>query len=209
MKYYLHDTNSFDDEKITQLFLNFGYEGVGLFYVFLEKVAKQEKPVNTMVLKSQLKVGKHLEKCWKFMEEIGLISSRNGDTFNENLLNCAQSYEIKKEKTRIKVAEWRDRHQVTNNVTGYVSVSNLPKVKLSKVKDIIPKEKNIPLPKEEEIKEEEIPGVKYYSKEELANAQKETGTAEPECAAKIEEMKNFHEVVLNHPDYSEPFFTNR
>ena len=55
MKYYLHDTNSFDDEKITELYINFGYEGLGLFYTILEKLAKQEKPVKEIVLKKQLK----------------------------------------------------------------------------------------------------------------------------------------------------------
>ena len=62
MKYFLHDTNSFDDEKITLLYMEFGYEGLGLFYTLLEKIGKQEKPVNTKVLKAQLKVGKRLEK---------------------------------------------------------------------------------------------------------------------------------------------------
>jgi len=27
MKYFLHDTNAFNDEKITELFIEFGYEG--------------------------------------------------------------------------------------------------------------------------------------------------------------------------------------
>ncbi len=135
MKYFLHDTNSFDDEKITELYLNFGYEGLGLFYTLLEKIAKQEKPVKTNVLKSQLKVGKHLEKCWKFMESLGLICSNNGETFNEQLLNYGEKYQIKKEKTRIKVAEWRKNQDDKKNVTSYVPVSNLPKVKESKVKE--------------------------------------------------------------------------
>jgi hypothetical protein len=135
MKYFLHDTNSFDDEKITELFIKFGYEGLGLFYTLLEKIAKQEKPVKTSVLKTQLKVKKRLEKCWCFMEEIGLISSRNGETFNEKLLNYSEMYQIKKEKTRKKVQEWREKQSDANTVTGYVPVSNLPKVKLSKVKE--------------------------------------------------------------------------
>jgi len=141
MKYFLHDTSSFDDEKITQLYLKFGYEGLGLFYTLLEKIARQEKPIKTEVLKSQLRVGKKLEKCWKFMEEIGLISSTNGDTFNERLLNFSESYEIKKEKTKKRVAEWREKQRNTENVTSYESVSNAPKVKLSKEKKEINKEK--------------------------------------------------------------------
>ena len=41
MKYYLHDTSAFLDEKITELYINFGYEGLGLFYTILEKIAFQ------------------------------------------------------------------------------------------------------------------------------------------------------------------------
>lgn len=144
MKYYLHDTSAFEDEKITMLFLKFGYEGIGLFYTILEKLAKQEKPINTLVLKSQLKVGKRLEKRWAYMEEIGIISSNNGETFNEQLLNYSEKYRIKKEKTREKVMQWRKNQEDKNNVTGYIDVCNTPKVKESKVKES--KEENI-LPK--------------------------------------------------------------
>jgi len=135
MKYYLHDSSAFEDEKVSELYIQFGYEGVGLFYVALEKFAKQEKPIKTSVLKSQLKVGKRLEKCWKFMEEIGLIHSNNGDTFNKQLLNFSENYQIKKEKTRKRVSEWRNNQADTENVTSYERVSNTPKVKESKVKE--------------------------------------------------------------------------
>ena len=134
MKYFLHDCNSFDDEKITELFINFGYEGLGLFYTLLEKIGKQEKPIKTKILKSQLKVGKKLEKCWNFMESLGIISSNNGETFNEHLLNYSEMYQIKKEKNRKKISEWRERQQNTKNVTSYVPNCNPPKVKISKVK---------------------------------------------------------------------------
>lgn len=75
MKYYLHDTSAFQDEKITELYINFGYEGLGLFYTVLEKIAFQEKPIKTDVLKYQLNVGKKLEKCWNFMESLGILST--------------------------------------------------------------------------------------------------------------------------------------
>ena len=32
------------------------------------------------------------------MNEIGLISMNNGDTFNEKILNYSENYQIKKEK---------------------------------------------------------------------------------------------------------------
>jgi len=117
--------------------MEYGYEGLGLFYTFLEKIAQQEKPVKTDVLKTQLRIGKRLDKCWDFMEQIGLIQSSNGETFSKELLNFSEKYQIKKEKTRKRVSEWRDRHKDTESVTGYVPVSNPPKVKLSKVKEII------------------------------------------------------------------------
>ena len=134
MKYYLHDSNSFNDEKVTLLYMKYGYEGVGLFYVILEKLAQQEKPVPEIVLKSQLNIKKKLEKVLNFMYEIGVLSIKNGEVFSETLLNFSEKYKIKKEKTRIKVAEWRNNQKDKKNVTDYVPVSNPPKVKLSKVK---------------------------------------------------------------------------
>lgn len=135
MKYFLHDCNSFNDEKITELFLMYGYEGLGLFYTILEKIGSQEKPIKTTVLKAQLKVGKKLEKCWSFMESLQLISSQNGETFNERILSYSESYQIKKQKTREKISQWRENQKDTINVTSYVPVCNPPKVKESKVKE--------------------------------------------------------------------------
>jgi len=132
MKYFLHDTSALDDDKVAELFIEFGYEGVGLFYCILEKIARQEKPVKTLVLKRQLKIGKRLDKCWSFMEELGLILSQNGDTFNENLLNFSEKYKIKKEKTAKRVAEWREKQRDIENVTHYERGSNTPKVKVYK-----------------------------------------------------------------------------
>jgi len=102
MKYFLHDSNSFNDEKVTMLYMKYGYEGLGLFYTILERLANQEKPVNTEVLKRQLNVGKKLNKCWKFMESLCIISSNNGETFNKQLLNFSEKYQIKKQKNIVK-----------------------------------------------------------------------------------------------------------
>jgi len=124
MKYYLHDSNSFNDEKITQLFMEFGYEGLGLFYTLLEKIASQEKPIITSVLKSQLRVGKKLEKCWKFMESIELIHSIDGETYNLQLMKFSEKYRINKEKTSKRVAKFRDKQEVANYVTCYNHDSN-------------------------------------------------------------------------------------
>lgn len=133
MKYYLHDSNSFNDEKITLLYMSFGYEGLGLFYTILEKLSAQEKPIKTEVLKKQLNVGKKLEKCWKYMEEIGIISSNNGETFNKQLLNFSEKYKIKKEKNAKRISQWRENQDNTENVTRYEHICNAPKVKESKV----------------------------------------------------------------------------
>jgi len=134
MKYYLHDSNAFNDEKITLLYMKYGYEGVGLFYVILEKLSQQEKPVTEIVLKTQLNIKKKLEKVLQFMYEIDVLSVKNGEVFSETLLNFSEKYQIKKEKTRKRVAEWREKQIDAENVTSYERVSNTPKVKLSKVK---------------------------------------------------------------------------
>jgi hypothetical protein len=125
MKYFEHSTNSFSDEAITELYMSFGYEGLGLFYTVLEKLAMQERPMKTHVLKEQVHVGKKLEKCWKFMEEIGLLLTKDGETFNENILKNCGSYSIKKEKNAKKISEWREKQSLTKSVTGYEHNSNL------------------------------------------------------------------------------------
>ena len=135
MKYFLHDCNAYNDEKISELFLAYGYEGLGLFYSILEKIGSQEKPIKTIVLKHQLNVGRKLEKCWQFMEKIGLISSQNGETFNERILSYSETYQVKKEKNREKISQWREKQAVEENVTGYVPSCNPPKVNISKVKE--------------------------------------------------------------------------
>ena len=141
MKYYLHSTSYIEDEKVAELFINHGYEGVGLFYVLREKLAKHENPIKTNVLKHQLKVGKKLEKIWKFLEEIELISSNNGETFCEESLNNIEMFKEKNEKTKIRVAKFRENQRLKNNVTRNdteCNAYNLTKLNLTKPnKDII------------------------------------------------------------------------
>lgn len=172
MKYFLHSTDAFEDEKITELFLKFGYEGLGLFYTVLEKLGKHEKPVKTDVLKAQLKVGKRLEKCWNFMEQIGIISSNNGETFNERILSYSEMYQIKKEKNREKISQWREKQEVIKNVTSYEPVRNHPKVNKSKVKEskvnvLGEADKSAPQPKSKKILFSES---EYVEKEKISLA---------------------------------------
>ena len=147
MKYFQHNTQSFQDEKITQLFINFGYEGLGLFYTILEKLAYQESPLKTEVLKSQLKIGKKLGKIWKFLEEIELISTKNGETFNKNIEKFAGNFKIKKEKNRKRIEKFRANQALTKNVTHYKNSCNAYVTPINKE---LNKELNI---KEKEIKE--------------------------------------------------------
>ncbi|WP_164851358.1 DUF4373 domain-containing protein [Larkinella soli] len=120
----MHDTDAFQDEKITELFMAFGYEGLGLFYTILERLAAREKPIRTEVLKRQLGVGKKLEKIWKFLEEIELISSENGETFNKRLANFLETFDKKRENTKKRVAQFRENQDSTENVTRYNRVRN-------------------------------------------------------------------------------------
>lgn len=134
MKYFLHDSNAFSDEKVTLLYLKFGFEAIGLFFCILEKLALQEQPINEIVLKSQLNIKKRLEKQLNFMYKIDILSLRNGDVFSKNILKFSEKYQIKKEKTRKRVSEWRDKQDDTENVTRYKRVRNTPKDKISKDK---------------------------------------------------------------------------
>lgn len=135
MKYFLHDTSAFSDEKITMLHMKFGFEGVGLFYTILERIAQQEKPIAESVLKAQLNIRKKLQKQLDFMYEIDILSIKNGEVFNENLLSFSQKYQIKKEKTRKRVSEWREKQKDSENVTNYEHVRNAGKDNISKVKE--------------------------------------------------------------------------
>jgi hypothetical protein len=195
MKYFLHDTSSFQDEKITELFINYGYEGLGLFYTILEKIALQEKPIKTSVLKAQLKIGKRLEKCWCFMEEIDLIQSNNNETFNVRLLSYSEKYQIKKEKNAKRISEWRKNQEDTKNVTCYESVCNTPKVKeskvnISKVKEN--KENNIiDFPFDEKYKEPLLIWFDY--KKQIKDSYKTT-IGKEKC------YKNLVELSKNNPD---------
>ena len=136
MKYFLHDTSAFADEKITQLYMEFGFEGLGLFYTILERLARWEKPMLESVLKTQLYIGKRLQKQLDFMYKIDIISVTNGEVFSKTLLNNANFYQIKKEKTRKRVAEWRAKQE---DVTRYKAVTgvtrNAPKEKKRKEKE--------------------------------------------------------------------------
>lgn len=76
------------------------------------------------------------------MESIGLLSSNNGETFNKQLLNFSEKFEIKKEKNRNRVAQWRENQKSKESVTHYESVRNAPKVKESKVNRNKEKKKN-------------------------------------------------------------------
>ncbi|MFA7290592.1 MAG: hypothetical protein WC055_17110, partial [Melioribacteraceae bacterium] len=95
---------------------------------------------------------------WLFMEEIELISSNNGDTFNKQLLNFSEKYNIKKEKNTKRISEWRKNQEDKENVTCYERVSNTTKVKESKVNEskITNSIPEIPLEFPVKIEKEEI-----------------------------------------------------
>ena len=141
MKYFLHDTNAMRDEKISELFINFGYTGTGLFFAILENIAFNEEPVSEKILMFQLKIkGKKLVKIYSFLFQIELIFKQKDKVFNENVLKVSQKYKIKKENTRKRVSEWRDKQENKENVTHYKSVRNTDvtlanKSKLNNIKE--------------------------------------------------------------------------
>ncbi len=112
MKYFLHNTNAFNDDKICELFDVYGYEGLGLFYTILERIGAQEKPIKINVLKRQLQIGKKLERIWNFLVKINLISCINDEVFNERILLHSKKYQIKNEKNRENVKKFREQNIV-------------------------------------------------------------------------------------------------
>jgi len=148
------------------------------------------------------------------MEEIELISSNNGDTFNKQLLNFSEKYNIKKEKNTKRISEWRKNQEDKENVTCYESVSNTPKVKESKVKEsklnieideiynLYPSKcpiKNSSTGKSLKDKDKIKTLIKSKSKDELIS------TIEKyilECSKNKIYMKNFSTFLNNLPDYT-------
>jgi hypothetical protein len=152
MRYFPHPTDMGDNAELSLLLYRFGYEGIGLYYTILERLLKNENPIKTEVLKSQLKVGKRLEKCWAFMEEIGIISTKNGETFSKLSENFLETFRNNREKNRNKVSEWRIRQGSDKNVTSYKAVTNQNVTPLElKVK--------VKLKEEEENKQKKLPEV--------------------------------------------------
>ena len=92
------------------------------------------------------------------MEKIGLLSSNNGETFNKQLLNFSEKYQIKKEKTREKVLQWRKKQEDKENVTGYNEVCNPRKVKVYNIKEKEEEKENIfnEVEKEEKTKQSNL-----------------------------------------------------
>ena len=141
MKYFLHDSNSFSDDKITMLFIEYGFEGLGLFYTILEKLAFQEKPIPEEVLKKQLGIRKKLQKQIDFMYEIDLLSLKNGEVSNKNILKNTEKYQEKKEKNAKRISQWREKQEGKKNVTHYKSVRNTDNISKDNIsKDNISKD---------------------------------------------------------------------
>ena len=148
MKYFLHYTNAMQDEKITRLFIEFGYAGTGLFFAILERFADTESPIFEDILKYQLKIkGKKLTKIYEFLIEIELIFSQKSEqnenkieVFNENILKSAKKYQKNNENAKKRVTQWRERQADKENVTHNKYVRNadvtlVNKIKINKIKE--------------------------------------------------------------------------
>ena len=143
------------DEKVTELFINFGYTGTGLFFAILEKIAFAESPVSENILIFQLKIkGKKLLEIYSFLFKIELLFKQKDKVFNENVLKVAEKYKINKEKNKIRVSEWRENQANNENVTHYEHVRNTDVTLVNKIKENKRKEKEIYKENNKENKEE-------------------------------------------------------
>lgn len=134
MKAFMHDSNSFSDEKVFTLYLNHGYKGVGMFYVVLEKLAYQEKPLAESVLKTQMMLTKKDDKVFDFMVEIGLLFRKNGEVFNKKLMEYCENYVQRRNKNTELKKQSRDNQAVMENVIDESSMSHHSKERKKEIK---------------------------------------------------------------------------
>lgn len=140
MKSFLHDSSAFDDEKVYELYLNYDFKALGIFYVILEKLAKQEKPIKEDILKRQLHLTKRDDVIIDFMVELDLIQRENGEISNQNLMNYIETYVDGRKKSAERMKKNRDNQRVSENVTpnnqrSYTSNTNTNTKTKSNTKD--------------------------------------------------------------------------
>lgn len=163
MKAFWHDTNASNDARIIMLVHRFGYEGTGLYWAAIEMLADHEKPIEEDAIKIRLKVGKRLQPCWDYLKETGLLFSENSRIFSRRIGEEITKYQEKSIKNKIKVKNWRnsksENQQITENVTGYETVTNQDVTVVDKIridKNIKKEESNINITKEEKSKDSPI-----------------------------------------------------
>ena len=114
MRYFSHDTNASSDELMIQLRLEHGLEAVAVYWVILETLYSEEKPLvfgeNQRETKSVLyRLGLGFEQVKKYVEtmvEIGLLISRKSRENNFELISSLranehiEAYHVKAEVAR-------------------------------------------------------------------------------------------------------------
>lgn len=154
------------------LFVDYGYEGIGLFFTALEKFAAAETPLNERVLKKVLHVNKRLEKAWEFLKEIELIQEENGEVFSENLQKFSGKYEIKKGKNAERVKKFREKNRQKNtenaesneSVTHYTEKCNA---------EVMPDNKEVVIRNKEKRNKKNTEEVNLFEVEKVIPADKE------------------------------------
>lgn len=112
----MHDSSLFDSDEVYELYLEFGFKAVGIYYVILEKQANHEKPIKESVLRRQLNLTKREDTLFEKMIELGLLIRKNGEIYNENLLSETRVYVEGRKKSKESMKELRDNQRVKKNV---------------------------------------------------------------------------------------------
>jgi hypothetical protein len=150
MKYFIHESTALNQDLIVKLYSKYGFEGYGIYFAILERIAFMECPIDKKLAIFTLRLSKRQQKILDFCIEIELILEDKSEIFEENILENAKKYLIKKEKTREKIKLFREKHKNNNstnqidneNVTGYDTVTyplcnqNVTTVKKSKLNKI-------------------------------------------------------------------------
>jgi hypothetical protein len=96
MKYFLHDSTSLNQELIIKLYSEFGFEGYGIFYAILERIAFSESPIQKNLAIFTLRLTKKQQKILDFCIEIGLLLQQDNEIFEDNILQNSKKYINKK-----------------------------------------------------------------------------------------------------------------
>jgi hypothetical protein len=139
--YFPHDSNAHNDEKILHIISNFGMEGYGLYWAFIEAMHESTDGKLTIKLLNGLSIRFNVDKkilhdFYKECIEIGLFVADNEKYWSERVLRNKQEFDEKRQKKSLAGKygmqnRWASNNSVITKDNSVITKHN--KVKKSKV----------------------------------------------------------------------------